>query len=35
MTDYMDKLKEGDSNAMLNPQQYFELMKEKKEYCNF
>lgn len=30
MTDYMDKLKEGDSNAMLNPQQYFELMKEKK-----
>lgn len=30
MTDYMDKLKEDDSNAMLNPQQYFELMKEKK-----
>ena len=30
MAYYMEKLKEDDPNAMLNPQQYFEMMKEKK-----
>ena len=30
MTEYMEKLKQDDPNAMLNPQQYFDVMKEKK-----
>lgn len=30
MTEYMEKLKQDDPNAMLTPQQYFDVMKEKK-----
>lgn len=31
MLNYMEQLKDDDPNALLNPQQYFDLMKEKKE----
>lgn len=30
MSNYMEQLKDDDPNALLNPQQYFDLMKEKK-----